>query len=517
MFKGITNAAARPGLPLSPVAARRATTSSQASQVSPGRGTAVTPHASLAGSAGTAAIGQSHPAAGVGGGAGAGRRAALAVQLRKLAQRRPFTNSLRNVACQALARGHVPPSDLKQIADHIKSLGVPYDASVTGFAKPSGVADGNDRPTLLVSFDFDDNLFDSSNVMRDLAYDVLTDDHHWPQIQGKLGNIDKADLKQLLDKELLRDPSPFHGLPSLSTGLAQKVGIEDPKGFYESLIDRYADYCKEPERFGVVLGSKEFFSALETIRDKFDAQGVDVVYLIATNKERSVFATQFANMMAKGYIPTSLFDGAIAWDSQGTLDVYQESEAKKPSPQFIYNGFNSHRTPLSMQRVAYANQDSMAYIHVGDSPSSDARLARNIKKDNPDLDVTAIVTNTTGGAADPSKLTDHVREAVAAGVHVQVTSHQVARARGQNGSSINDQLRDAGALVKQSPSRFDHRVPHPEGDLVAQSRVEGTIETAAKELADRKVAALRAAAPKAAAIVQFDVDPDVYGPQAGQL
>lgn len=371
---------------------------------------------------------------------------------------------------------------MKQIADHVKALAVPFDPEKTGFAKPEGDRTGDvaDRSTLLVSYDFDDNLFDSSHVMRDLASDVLTSEQYWPEVSAKLGDIKKDDLHKLLTDELLRDPSPFHGLPSLATKLADKIGLEDEPKFYRALHDRFSEFAQEPGRFDKILGSGAFFDHLGEIKTEFAEKGIDVVYLVATNKERSVFTTQFANMMAHDVIPSDLFDRAIAWDGEGSEAIYKQSDAKKPDPRFIYNGFDNHRTPLSKEQVPFANTGDMAHIHVGDSGSSDLKLATNMKKDNPDIDVTGIVTNTTGGAVDAKTLLDNVREAVDAEVHVEITSEQIG--------DTEKAIRDTGAKVWRSPSHFTYRTEDADtkGDDVAQARVGGTIQAKAEEMAKRR-------------------------------
>jgi len=411
---------------------------------------------------------------------GGGKRHSPLAQLQlKLQQRRLLVNNLRNIACQALNNKDRSPSNLKQIAGHVRALSVPFDPKKTGFAE-AAEGQASDRATLLVSYDFDDNLFDSSHVMRDLAVDVLTSDQYWPEVQAKLGNIEKKDLNKLLTDELLRDPSPFHGLPSLATKLSNYIGLEDEPKFYRALNSRFSEFAQEPERFDKVLGSGVFFEHLGDIKREFADKGVDIVYLIATNKERSVFTTQFANMMARDIIPPGLFDGAIAWDGEGSEAIYNQSNAKKPDPRFIYNGFDNHRTPLSKEAVPSANADDMAFIHVGDSGSSDLKLATNMKQAQPDMDVTGIVTNTTGAAVNPDAFVRNVREAVDAMVHVEILSEQIG--------NTEKAIRGTDAKVWNSPSPFTHLTERadPNGDPVGQARVHGTIKEKAKELAERR-------------------------------
>lgn len=411
---------------------------------------------------------------------GGGKRHSPLAQLQvKSQQRRLLVNKLRNVACQALNNKDRSPSSLKQIADHVRALSVPFDPKKKGFAK-AAEGQASDRATLLVSYDFDDNLFDSSHVMRDLAVDVLTSEQYWPEVQAKLGNIKTEDLSKLLTDELLRDPSPFHGLPSLATKLSNYIGLEDEPKFYRALNNRFSDFAQEPERFDKVLGSGTFFEHLGDIKQDFADNGIDVVYLIATNKERSVFTTQFANMMVKDVIPSELFDGAIAWDGEGSEAIYKQSDAKKPDPRFIYNGFDNHRTPLSKDKVPSANTDDMAFVHVGDSGSSDLATATNMKRENPDIDVTGILTNTTGAAVDPDAFVKGVREAVDAEVHVVILSEQIG--------DTENAVRDTGAKVWRSPSHFTHltKEADPRGDDVGQARVSGMIQAKAEEMAERR-------------------------------
>ena len=406
----------------------------------------------------------------------------------ELMKRSPIQQTLEEIARASLT-GRPTEALLKRQQELLKNFQLDFDPEQVSLAKPdegSPEADAlnNGRPVMIVSFDLDDNLFDSSHVMRDLVFDVLTSDEYWPRVQQSLGNISKENFGLKIVEDFFGDPAPYHGLPSLASGWADTLNLDD-RSLYETLIKEYDEICKDCDNFGIVLGSKDFFNNLEAIRQEYDAKGVDVIYILATNKEKSVAATQLANMMVRGKMPASVFDAMIGWDGEGPADVYRESDARKPNPAFIYNALNTHRTEESKEKVPFMDPEKqdVTFIHIGDSPTSDVNLANEIKKDNPEMTVKTILPNTTGIAHGPDALLKIAEECKACDVHLRVTSRAVYKDR-----NINDELKALGAQVSRWPSTFsylDEPSDRPRGDEVGQARILTFLTDSLDEILER--------------------------------
>ncbi len=392
----------------------------------------------------------------------------------RLMKKAPVWQNLQDIARYALT-GKSTDASIKRHKELLEKFQLDFDPKLTSFAKPDedspeAEALNHARPVMIVSFDLDDNLFDSSHVMRDLVFDVLTSDKYWPRVQQAMGDISKEDFGMKVLEDFYHDPSPYHGLPSLSSGWADNLNLTD-QSFYDALIEKYNEVCKDCDNFGVVLGSKDFFDSLQIIREEYDAKGIDVIYILATNKEKSVAGTQLANMMARAKMPASVFDAMIGWDGEGPAEVYKNSEAKKPNPAFIYNAFDAHRTVESKEKVSFidpVNQD-VTFIHIGDSPTSDVNLAIEMKKDNPEMTVKTILPNTTGIAHGPDDLLKIAEQCKACDVHLRVTSRAT-----YEGRNINDELKALGTQVSRWPSTFsylDEPSDRPMGDEVGQARI----------------------------------------------
>ncbi|GEM_PF-6108271 len=351
------------------------------------------------------------------------------------------------------------------------------------------------RAVLIVSFALDDNLFDSSHVIRDLTFEVLTRDEYWRFVRQTWGDVSKENFGSAMRRMFSETPLVFHDLSSISGYLADICGFK-AYGFYKTLVTEYNEVAGRAFDSGVILGSPDFFSFLQQNRENLERNGVDVIYLLVTNKEKSIMETQIAGLIRWNRIPASMFDGMIGWDGKGMTHLYEASANRKPNTSMIFDAINNRRTDESKNKVPLIDpaRQPVGFMHIGDRMETDVMLAINMKSEHKNgMLVAAYLTNTmyTASKKGYDKLLDIAETCKKVGVRLYMSSTRSDRRAYDKPWILDDKLREYGADVSAFPadhnfSRFHEPKKYRNGNVVEQYRVAERIHEVGLMLAGEK-------------------------------